>query len=85
MATGRFLPRYGFFLPLRPARIPASPPTPDTVDNPVDSVSDVDPKLPHWDGHVGFIVPPLRRHRRLRPAPTTSSKPGGTTHGPAQT
>ncbi|MGH3874501.1 MAG: methyltransferase domain-containing protein [Pseudonocardiaceae bacterium] len=56
VATGRFLPSYGSFMPLRPAHIPASPPTPDLVDNPVDSVSDVDPKLLQWDGHVGFIV-----------------------------
>ncbi|MGH3697346.1 MAG: methyltransferase domain-containing protein [Pseudonocardiaceae bacterium] len=56
VATGRFLPSYGSFMPLRPAHIPASPPTPDLVDHPVDSVSEVDPTLLQQNGHLGFIA-----------------------------
>ncbi|MGH3819659.1 MAG: methyltransferase domain-containing protein [Pseudonocardiaceae bacterium] len=58
VATGRFLPGYASFMPLRPDvdTFPSPPPRLTLADGAVDSVSDVDPKLLRWDTHVGFVM-----------------------------
>ncbi len=57
-ATGRFLPRFVSFMPLRPGvnTFPPVRPQPTPADDPVDSVSQVDPKLLQWDGQVSFVT-----------------------------
>ena len=58
VATGRFLPEYASFMPLRPAvdTFPSPPPRLNLAEDAVDSLSTVDPKLLRWDTHVGFIT-----------------------------
>lgn len=56
-ATGRFLPRWASFMSLRHT-LDVQPPArrPELDDEPVESVSDVDPKLLRYDGQFGFIA-----------------------------
>jgi hypothetical protein len=58
VATGRFLPGYASFMPLRSAvdTFPSPPPRLTLAEGAVDSVSNVDPKLLRWDTHVGFVT-----------------------------
>jgi hypothetical protein len=58
VATGRFLPEYASFMPLRPGidTFPSPPPRLNLAEGAVDSISTVDPKLLRWDTHIGFIT-----------------------------
>ncbi|MGH3826606.1 MAG: methyltransferase domain-containing protein [Pseudonocardiaceae bacterium] len=56
-ATGRFLPRWASFMSLRHTLEVEPPrPRPHLDDDPVDSVSVVDPKLLRYDGPFGFLA-----------------------------
>ena len=50
VATGRFLPGYASFMPLRSAvdTFPSPPPQLNLAEGAVDSVSNVNPKLLRW-------------------------------------
>jgi hypothetical protein len=56
VATGRFLPRWASFMSLRHT-VEVQPPAPrPRYDEPVYSVSAVDPKLLRYDGKFGFVA-----------------------------
>jgi hypothetical protein len=56
-ATGRFLPRWASFMSLRHTLEVQPPwPRPQLDDEPVHSVSAVDPKLLRYDGQFGFVA-----------------------------
>jgi methyltransferase of ATP-grasp peptide maturase system len=56
-ATGHFLPGYGSFMPLRHT-VEFLPPGPlwETDDEPVESVSQVDPAQLQWNSDFGFVA-----------------------------
>ena len=56
-ATGRFLPRWASFMSLRHT-LDVAPPArrPELDDEPVESTSEVDPKLLRYDGPFGFVA-----------------------------
>ncbi|MGH3754743.1 MAG: methyltransferase domain-containing protein [Pseudonocardiaceae bacterium] len=57
VATGRFLPRWASFMSLRHTLDVEPPPRrPQTGDEPVESTSEVDPKLLRYDGQFGFVA-----------------------------
>lgn len=56
-ATGHFLPGYGSFMPLRHTLdIPPVGSIWETDDEPVESVSHVDPASLHWNGQFAFVA-----------------------------
>jgi len=57
VATGRFLPRWASFMSLRHTLDVEPPPRrPQLTDTPVESISEVDPKLLRYDGQFGFVA-----------------------------